>query len=183
MIRRAFASLFLTASLSACGEDCPEESFEGTVTFPDGTSHVSCSPAAPLVVDFAPLCDVVTGIQSASGAAEGGEASWTVWGRYDWFARPGTVELRVEYSPAPATAGRCPPDDLANCNVTADCMFEVTRAAPGDGDVVEARLVSACTMRNYLTPNPWRPVLTSMRFRAQTSHRASADAGVCDASP
>jgi len=169
------------AGIEASDGACAAEFFQGTVQFPDGTMHEACSPANAdgILVNFVPLAFCETGVGSALGVSDGGDAAWTIWGRGDWYARAGTSMLNASYSPTPPTESRCPPGDLVSCTPRSDdlCEFEVISAAEGPGDIVEARLVSPCVLQEYATPITWQPVLTSMRFRAHLTY-ASVDAGL-----
>lgn len=159
---------------------CAAEFFQGTVQFPDGTTHEACSPASAdgIVVNFVRLASCETGVGSAFGVSDDGDAAWSISGRGDWYARAGTSMFDFSYSPTPPTESRCPPGDLVNCAPRSDrCEFEVIGAAEGPGDIVEARLVSPCMLQEYLTPSTWQPVLTSMRFRAHLTYN-SVDAGL-----
>ena len=166
---------------------CADEYFEGTVTFPDGTSDTACSPARAegFGISFSPspVCTIVAG----GGGGDSAAASWNVAGHGDWFTRVGRADLELFYSPNGATSTRCPvglPPSMCDYHQPA-CQFEVTRAAGSDGDILEGRLVSPCTMPDPSDPvaGGWTPVVTSMRFRVHVAARMDSDAGVACSYP
>jgi hypothetical protein len=170
---------------------CADEFYEGTVTFPDGTTHQACSPAAPdgIVMRWTPVAPCGAEISSAVGGSAGGDVTWFVgpgWERIDplyrgnWVAPIGPVKLEVVYTPTAAPPSQCVPGEPLSCEVRAyGCEFELTQAAVVDGDMIEGHLTAPCNMRvvgDYT--NPWQPTLTSFRFRTHLSGLALGDGGV-----
>jgi hypothetical protein len=174
------------ASVAACAD----EFYEGTVTFPDGTTHQACSPAAPggIVIRWTPVSPCGAS-PSAVGGSAGSDVTWFVapgWENVDplyrgnWVAPIGPVKLEILYTPTAAPPSQCVPGEPLSCEVRAyGCEFEVTQAAVVDGDMIEGHLTAPCNMRvvgDYT--NPWQPTLTSFRFRAHLSGLALGDGGV-----
>jgi len=178
------AATVLILACSACSAakpdaPCAEEFYEGSVTFPGGTTQTACGPARPagsyLVFVDPWTCRVLSG----AGAGESVEAGWGVEGDGDWFGSLGPKELWLYYAPGTDTATRCPPGlPPASCNYRRTCQFEVTRAARALGEVVEGHLTAPCTM-----PDPsdiagtFTPIVTAMRFRVHISALPANDAG------
>ena len=196
MTYRISATVILANLLcAACGDPdpvCPYEFFEGSVTFPSGTTHQACSPSGPegiaVVFSLITPCSVANAVGTSSGGewsvASGWEAADPLR-RGDWFARLGPTKISVSYAPTAAPPSTCVPGDPLSCDLNAyGCDFELTDAANAFGDVVEGHLIAPCEMRvagDYI--NPWRPTLTSMRFRARLNRQATSDAGVGCALP
>ena len=172
--------LVLISVFAACAdpprvEPCAAEFFAGSVTFPNGTVYDSCTPAAPagLVVTVELPC--VVGF--AEGVSEGGDVAWRLEARDAWYATTGAVDLDVRYEGVDAPPSRCAPgpDGVSvSCTAFGSCQFNVTRAAHRDGDTLEAELLAPCTLGSS---GAWRPVLTSMRYRAHLSGVDTYDAG------
>jgi hypothetical protein len=134
-----------------------------------------------------PIVACVTGLIGARGSSRGD--TWTIttgWERTDpewrgdWFQTAGPAKLEVDYEPAAAPPEQCRPGDPLNCGLRAfGCDFELTQAASAERDNVEARLTAPCEMRSSPFDDPWRPTLTSFRFRTHVTNYDPPDAGPC----
>lgn len=181
--------LFIALVCSACGdqpapdgEPCADEFYEGTVIFPDGTTHHACSPARSEGIAISFVNPLDCRVQAAVGAGDGTEAGWEVGAASEWFNTSGSKDVNVVYQPNNTLHPSFCPLGPSYCAFrNAACRFEVTRAASAVGDMVEGHLIAPCVL--LAPPDVPAPTITSMRFRAHLSAQVVNDAGATCAYP